>query len=58
MAHAKYNLRYKAFERFNGWFPRNLVIVEYKKLRLRLEDFQKIAEEKEIVLASGREWIV
>lgn len=58
MAHAKYNLRYKAFERFNGWFPRNLVVLEYKGLRLRLEDFQKVAVEKEIVLEQGRQWIV
>ena len=58
MAYAKYNLRYKAFEKFSGWFPRNLVILEYKGLRLRAEDFQKVAAEKQIALASGREWIV
>ncbi len=58
MAHAKYNLRYKAFEKFSGWFPRNLVVLEYKGLRLRLEDFQKVAAEKEIVLAQGGQWII
>jgi hypothetical protein len=47
MAHAKAYLKYHAYEALNGKFPRNIVIMYYKGLGVRLRDFKQIDREME-----------
>jgi hypothetical protein len=46
MAHYKNYLRYEAYEKLNGNFPANLVIMYYKKLAITKAMFRAIDIER------------